>query len=324
MKKLSKKIKLVAIAASVGMAFATPVYSGAIATAILDISNLKFIDSAGNNLNNIDDIQILSGNNFGNLSADLNSIPGSTSSSQNANIFDPFPILSPSAGAFNGTQISEGPATRLEDDYGFRVVPPAAGSSYTYADNILNGASIDLDINGNGVIDAGDILAGVNASTIADVELNSTDFGNATATTGTNFAFEFIALQDQVVSLDFDFAIQTLAHVDPGSASPSSATSTVSWNLDLTDGVTTQTFNPTDLNITSARSDIFTGLDDKNNNAGHATLNFNLVAGTRYQVGIGHQVQANASSTVVSIPEPGILALLGLGLAAFGVQRRKV
>ena len=122
MKKLSKKIKLVAIAASIGIAFATPVYSGSIATGVLDITNLKFTDAGGTTLNNVTGITILSGNNFGNLSASLTSVAGTTASDQNSNIFSGPGVLSPTGGAFDGTQICQGDCVpRAENDYGFRL-----------------------------------------------------------------------------------------------------------------------------------------------------------------------------------------------------------
>jgi len=316
MKKLPKKIKLAAIAASISIIFATPAYSGVIATAILDISNLKFTNAVtGGNLNNIRDITILSGNNFGNLGADIFSVPGSTSSTQSENII-------PSGGSFNGAQVMEGAGgfPRVEDNYSFRTVPPGQTGKYAYADNRLNGSSIDLDTNNDGAIDA---FAGVTASTIAEVMLNATDTGNATSTTGTNFAFNFTANADLSVNLGFDFNIQTLAFVDPlTSIPPSSATAGVSWNISLVDQFgNTQSFAPTSLQSTSSRNDFFTGLDDKNTAGGSESLLFNLVAGRNYQVGISHQVQANATKTM-AVPEPGSLALLGLGLAAFAFRRQ--
>jgi hypothetical protein len=324
MKKFTTKLKLTAIMASLaGMTFISPVSANVIATSILDISNLKFTDTQGNTLNNITDIDIRAGNNFGNLSANLFSVAGDDSSAQNENIFLSPGVLNPTGGSFDGDQVCQGDCMpRAENDYTFRVVPPSATTSYSYADNILTGTSIDLDINGDGIID---IFAGVNASTIAEVMLNTSDTGNATSTTGTNFTFDFLALQDQEVLLSFDYLIQALAFVEPGSLAPSSATAGVSWNISLTDGITTQTYNPNQLNLSSSRTDIFSGLTNQNS-GGQQSLQFSLTGGTLYQVSITHQNQVNASSNVAQVPEPNMLALLGLGLAAFAVPaiRRKL
>ncbi len=333
MKKFTQQIRYTAIVAALaGIAVASPASANVVATSILDISNLKFVNNTTNEtLNNVNNVQVTGGNNYGNTSADLFSVPGTQTDTQSATIFSSPGVFSSTGGAFNGDQVFEGSgAMRADNDYSLRTAPPpGATNSFAYANNELNGTSIDLDIDGDGVID---LVAGVSARTISMVELNTTDVGNALSNTGTNFTFDFISLTDQTVRFDFDYVIQALAYVEPGSATPSTATAGVSWNIQLTDGTTTQSYNPNALNLTSSRTDTFAGLTNQFNTsgsfgAGPNALVFQLIAGTTYQVGITHNTQVNATSTIPQVvPEPGILALLGLGLAAFavpGARRRQ-
>ena len=319
--KLLRNMKLLAVAATLGVSLAVPVQAGVIATAILDITNFRFTDGMGNNLDNVNDFTIQSGNNFGSLTADLFSVGGIAAENQDEQ------LLSASGGQFNGTPQCQGNCFPFADnDYSLRTLPVANTDTYAYSDNNLQGAAIDLDTDGNGTID---VAAGITAQTRADVMLDTTDGGLSTSTTGTNASLTFIANQNLLMQLDFDVSAQALAYVNPAtSGAPSSATAGVAWNLvleDLTAGTIVE-YEPAELQLTAARNDFsaqFNPLDNKTFVGSLSTV-FNLIAGNSYQLGITHATQANGDKT--KVPEPGMLTLMGLGLLSLavpGIRRRR-
>lgn len=312
MKLLKKFIPLAAVAA---IGVTGTAQADVVASAILDITNFKLVDDAtGVALNNISDITIQSGNNFGTLSADLTSVGGISTENQDET------IISASGGQFNGTAQCEGSGClpMADTDYTSLATPPT--SSFAYSNNNLQGASIDLDIDTNGSID---IAAGVTSQTRADVSLITNDSGTSTSSTGTNTALTFIAAADVLLRISFDYFAEALAFVTNDSLAPSNATASTSWNLtveDLTNGGTT-TFEPGELQLTASRNDFSAGFNETQqfSNSGTFSDTFQLIAGNSYQLGIGQQLQANAQNT---IPEPSILALLGFGLLIMAAPAR--
>ena len=335
MKPLKKIIPL-AVFAALGCGLIGTAQADSLASSILNITNYKLSnDSTGTALNNVTDVTITGGNNFGSLKADLNSVPGDTSSTQDQI------ILAPGGGAFNGTAVCEGSGCNpvTADNYSqTALLPPPLGgtepsNTYAYADNNLQGASIDLDTDGNGTID---IAAGLTAQTRADVGLNSLDNGTSNSTTGTNVSFTFKALTDITMRLSFNYVAQALSYVKLGST-PTTATANVAWSFLLTDedvidpltGVGTVTeYKPGVLNINTSRNDANAQFSEFQRilNSGSLSTTFSLIAGHNYSIAVGHQTQANARNAVAA-PEPEALVLLGIGLLAMWTPmqlRRKV
>lgn len=314
MKLLKKFVPIVAVA-TLGMGVTGTAQADALASAILDITNFKLVDNAtGIALNNISDITIQSGNNFGTLSSSLNSVGGIAAQNQNEI------IISGSGGQFDGTPQCQGGgcAPMVNNDFSSLATPPS--SSFAYSDNNLQGASIDLDTDGDGSVD---LAAGITSQTRADVSLVTNDSGTSTSSTGTNTALTFVAAADIVLQLSFDYFAEALAFVSDDTIPASVATAGVGWELtieDLDTGLIT-TFQPAELQLTASRNDFSADFNEiqQFTNIGTYTNTFALMAGHNYQLGISQQLQANAQNNVA---EPQLLALLGVGLMMMAAPAR--
>lgn len=303
MQKLSNKFKLAAVtvALSTGLV-ASPAQAGVMGSAILNLTNFAFYkDSTFTTpITQGTDISITSGGNSGSLQADLQSVPGTSGSTQFLQS-----ITGATGGQFDGLHLLEGAPGRLENNFAVVPTPVTVGNTYAYADNLLSGAAV-----------AG-VLAplGVHAATLAEVEIAGNDIGSANSRTGTNTTFDFIATNSGTVYLKFDYDAQALAYVSADVVPFSNVQSQISFDINLIDTLTgsiVKTIKPTDLNHTVSLTDSAPGTDNWYK-TGSFSDSFTLIAGKQYQLTIGQQVQVVGANTN-AIPEPNVLALLGLGL----------
>lgn len=332
MKKLSNQIKLTAIAAVMGASFSLPAQADVLATAILDISNLRFINTAtGAVLQQGNEITIATGGNSGRISADLDSVPGSLITNQSVGANS---ILNGVGGQFDSSPVFErdiltpmpSRITLGNNNFGVATVPVTVSSSYAYADHVLQGAAIG----GLGVSE------GAHAGTIAEVGLITNDSGIAGASTGTNSSFvsniDFgVGSTDLQVDLIFNYVAQALAFVSDDAVTFSNAQATINFTLTITDLVNsalTRSFTPDELNRTLNSSDFIPGTDEYYDvGTNFVAASYTLLAGRNYRLTIAQTTEATAANTnSTEIPEPGTLALLGLGLlglVASPVVRRR-
>jgi len=321
MNKLPRKMKLAAIAAVFSAScFALPAHADVLATAVIDLTNFKFTNPDKSDITNGKEITIISGNNNGTLISDLFSMPGTKSQTQQSIIMNPNPqplTYGGPGGQFDGTPQIEtyGATPRSNNDFAPAAVPVIVSSSYSYADNLISGASVA------GV----PAPIGVHAGTIAEVAINTNDGGNASSTTGTNTTFDFTAAEDLTVTVSFNYIAQALSYVSADAAPFSGADAGISLILALYTqdplsglyNVLEKEIKPVDLQASTSLTEATAGTNQFIKGSTGSPLfftdTFNLKANTRYQFAISQQVRANAYNTT-AIPEPGTLALLGLGL----------
>jgi len=297
-----------------------------IALAQLDIDHFRWTNKAtGAALSNAPNspianrVNIVGGNNSGNLSVGL----GAASSPGH---HDSVPIAV-------GGQIA--PHTQCLGACGSApTLPPSVTGTFAYASHSLTGAIIDLDTNG---ASGPEILANASAHATAESSAKSVDgsslVNNGTADLGTNTRFSFVATANLETLLSLDYIARAMAAViAPHNGATDTATASIQWNLSLNDNTAPGTntlfdvtsgaplgtsWVPSALNHTSIQ--VGGGTDFYNVSFGSLAIQANLLAGHEYTIGIGHSVQSN----VTNVPEPAIPALIGAGLLAFGLKRKR-
>ncbi|WP_286263438.1 EDSAP-1 family PEP-CTERM protein [Thalassotalea atypica] len=298
------KKSLVALSAILMMGAGTA-QAESVAYANLDILNLEMLDhNTGNILVLGTHVNILGGvNNTQNNSASLNA------SSDNTN---------------DGTMACVGDCGVAQDTFSQQ----AAGTTFSRSDSAINGA----------IIDVGGGAGGVTAQSVSETQLNQNGMGNSDSTLQTNTAFVFTPTNNLQVAFSFSalgelFAFQGPDN-NPGSSAQAGSSFTISIaNLDngakvfewTPDGVignealANDSTDDDDLTTNISRPIPGTSQDILGGNFYASSLGF-LQAGVNYVLSINHNTEVNAARDV---PEPGMLFLLGLGLAGFAVRKRK-
>ncbi len=196
--------------------------------------------------------------------------------------------------------------------------PPVG--THVYGSHQLTGAIIDLDTDGSGTAN---IAGGADAFATAESSLiSNSSLANATSNLGTNTAFDFEFTGDGTdgtvaTTLNLDFNILALASVVNPFGDSDAATAGVGWNfqlIDITDGGNTSVFDwvPSALNHTSG---VGAGdADDRFENTGSLSQAALLTGGHEYRVNISHQLLTSATRNATTVPEPSVVALLGIGL----------
>lgn len=160
---------------------------------------------------------------------------------------------------------------------------------------------------------------GTGANDVAEGRIGTNGSASSTAGTTTGFSVSVTTTETQVFTLAFT-ASDTVTASTTVAGEVSSASVSASFTVSGS-GFTTQVYSPNALNISTSATGV--GGNNTISNADSLfSFSVSLAPGT-YQFSLLSGAQESVlGSTPTQVPEPASMALLGAGLAAFGLIRR--
>lgn len=178
-----------------------------------------------------------------------------------------------------------------------------------------------LDLPGN---DSNNLFAGADAVTgsqLFDINRASTAKSSATLVTNITFDFSFTGNKPVATTLSFDYiAFEEALLIDPVIASSRLARAEMIWDLSLQNVTTGEIVNwtPDELNHIIA-ADVMNPTASFAS-GGQLSYKTDLKDRNKYRLTITHQ---SITSTSTKVPEPSVLALMGIGLLGLKLQKIK-
>ena len=335
--KLQNKLTptAVAVSAALGAAAASgPAQADALAEAIINVTNFTLTNGLnGGTPLSVGDFASLTIQDR--LTNTANIGPLSNSSAQSSFTLATASTFSASVDALQAcVSIPTGTCPATQNDFSTHNPPPTG--TFARSDNLLTGQPIS----GTG------FPTGANAFTVGETSI----VGNASGGAGSDIilttTFNFVLTHNvNNAGITFNAEAFLLAWTAANTAPGTQAGADFKWELTLApkgggniidwvpDGSTT-TGTQTGLNVTAEDCNLVNNVSATNNDpvsppqencSGHfaATTNVTLTAGTNYSFTIAQHVNTIAQETVPTVPEPGTLALLGMGMAGLGFASRR-
>jgi len=354
MTRFKKTTLAVATAGILGLGVVGTTQAGVVATSVIRLSDLTFTDAATGSILNagpLGDFSFLTFTSGADASASLNGTTESYTDTQAAGIPMNLPLTG--TGTPPGNDLCVGACPAFGDNT-FPITSSAGGaplSTYAAADQNEFGAPVaglTYDDDGDPNTPAIPLPTGANVDNASYVSLVYGGDGSATSNNDLSASWIFSLNHAMGITIDFDALAYLEAFVDLTETFPADANAshTLTFAIDLLGGGRVFEWEPDGAagNITGGteNADAFDLNTSRSLNAplpisvcNHSSLvacgtangwspfsatTNALAADALYQLTIVMQSQANA----VSVPEPGILALTGVGLLGLGAARRRM
>lgn len=308
MKLARKSLTLTAAAAALCFGAIGQARADAFAQSVLTINNFRLLHSSGAAFTPAD-FGLLDGVNSAHARASLNGVNATA-------IPQDVPILSGSNPDVAHQFVGLPNPPRAENDFTPFGAPPAVPGTFGYADQNLSGSALAV----------GAAPAGALAQTRADASLQSDGSASGDSDVGTSTTFSFRLGVGDSMTFAFDATPFTQAYTTEGPAT--NAIARLSWSLNIVNqstGEIVYVYQPAELNglANASRTGSFAGLTTYNPGTLAFSTTSPLLNNTDvYQLTVQHNTLANALQES-AVPEPGTLAIFGLGLLAMSGWRRR-
>lgn len=305
MNRLTKLPLALAFGGAMALGATSAAQADVMASAVAQLTNFEIHHSGGAILDYTTDFSALTFTSTGGYAGTLPGTPGYNASSSAAPVDLAKTCVGNGCAAWNAAYGAENSFTHLS-------APPAG--NYSAADQLEAGAPIaNLP---------GGFLAPATVSSAAYAGLTTQNaLSHATATNNLNSSFVFSLAGSGALDFNFDFSVYLQTAVTSDEKFPGFATAAFQQGFTLTNlsagGAVVWTISaPTNINAISVDTSSLNAplpIDVETIYSGSQSFSFTtpvLAAGTLYQL----SARTNANADVQRIPEPGELALLGIGL----------
>lgn len=293
-----------AAAATLAFGAAGSAQAHAFADSILNVSNLRFLNSAGAQFTAAD---------FTTLVVDNTSSATATFNALTLNAATGPICAGTCPGGVNGPL----PGTGRFTPFPAATLATLPNATFGFGDTSLTGSALEP--------------GGANASTRATASVSASPNTTAgTANTGTTSSFVFSLGAADSMTVAFDADAHTVAQVPIGTSPVSVAAARLSWsiriiNLDDANPLTSTvlSYSPNQINGDSnvSRTHAFAGTTAYDFAGFLSATSALLTAGTNYQLTIQHSTFADARQE--EIPEPATLAIVAAGLLSMSLVSRR-
>ncbi|WP_167235695.1 EDSAP-1 family PEP-CTERM protein [Massilia genomosp. 1] len=207
---------------------------------------------------------------------------------------------------------------RAENDFAHYSALPSVPGTFGYADQNMTGNAVTI----------GSRAAGARVETRGEASLGSDGHAGGRSDVGTQTLFQFTLGTSDSMSISFDAKPMTQAYASIGSGSETNAIARLDWSINIKNATTGEmmlNYTPGQLNGDGSTSRNGHAFGTSTYDPGWLTFSarsLQLNANEMYQLTINQSTYANAMQKT-AVPEPGSLALFGLGLLGMSLMTRR-